>query len=368
MGVPATIRTWQFQPSQVLAPQAATLATNQALGFAVKQSMKGAGVWTDSTGAVVASSGNWVVRGSSDGVGNFGNNDGIDRWVTAANLVWAAAASNHSWIVLEQAGIPGAVGNFQVCLDLSNASSVSATLAVSPSAGFAAGTATARPTAADETVVINNTSWGGVSGNTPHVLHAMKTADGKSTRVVAMRTSSNGTGAWSVLFYMFELPILVVKDAAGADAWTNPSAAVALGSSTAAPVGGLDTVTNLSNTASTFSRTPAGTNFASTWSAEGTQQHVLLSDSYGSVNGGQQNVGDISGEAPMFGIGLYSVVVGARGRNGVIADLRLGLENISTSFNAATGRSSPTVAPLRQWMQFGDFMHPWNRSVPVVLS
>jgi hypothetical protein len=368
MGVPALLRTWQFQVSQVLAPQAATLATNQLLGFSLKQSMKGAGSWTDSTGAATASSGNWLVRGSSDGIGNFGNNDNVDRWVSSANLIWAAAASNHSWIVLEQAGIPGAAGNFQVCIDLSNASSVSATVVVSPSVGFTAGTATARPTAADEQVIISNTSWGGVSGNAPCALHVMKTADGASTRIIAMRTSTNGSGAWSVLFYMFELPVNMVKNAAGATAWTNPSAAVALGNSAQAPTGGLDTVTNLSNTANTFSRTPGGTNFASTWSAEATQQHALLSDSYGSVNGGQQNVSDVNGEAPMFPIGLYSVVVNARGRNGSLADVRLGLENISTNFNAATGRSYPTAAPLKQWVQFGDFIHPWNRSVPVVLS
>lgn len=362
MSVPAFLRTWQFQVDQVVAPQGATLSTNQALMFALKQSTKGVGAWTDAAGAVTASSGNWDVRSSSDGVGGFGNNDGVDRWVTGANLIWAAAGTNHSWIVLRQTGI---ATNFEVCIDLSNALSATATIAVSFTAGFgsaALGTATARPTATDERVLISNASWGGPNGNTPQALHVLKTADGSALRVIVTRASNNGSGGWTVLFWGFELP--VVSNAA----WTSPSAAWAFGSSAVNPSSGLDTVANLSTAANTWSRTPGGTNFQSTWSGEATQQHNLLTSAYGSASGGQQNVSDVSREGPLFAVGLYSTTVNARGPNGVLVDIRIGLENISTAFGQANGRTYPDVAPLRQWAQFGDFVHPWNRSLPKVLT
>lgn len=359
MSVPATIRTWQFQVNQVLAPLGTTVLNNQAEMFAIKQSLKGAGSWTDSTGAAAVSSGNWVVTGSSDGVGGFGNNDGIDRWAASTNLIWAAAGVNHSWIVLEQAGIPGATNNFQLCIDLSNASQYNGTIVVSPDSTFAGGTATARPTAADERVLINNTTWGGVNGDGPQRLHVLKTSDGTSTRIVALRTSNAGSGGWTVLFWLFDLPIDTLS------AWTNPTAALALGTSTQNPGAGIAIVGNLSNVANTWSRTPGGTNFQSTWTAEGTQQHAILTDSYGSVNGGQQNVCDVNNEAPLFSVGLYSTTVNARGPNGSLADIRLALENLGT----ANGRSYPgETTPYRQWAQFDDVTLPWNRALPEVLA
>lgn len=369
MSLPALARTWQFQVSQLIAAQLATANDCALLMFSLKQSLIGAGAWTDSTGAAVASAGNWVVRSANDGqgAGHFGNNDNIDRWLAAGNgattgdLRWAAAGSNHSWIVLEQAGIPGAAGNFQLCIDLSNAGQTSATIVVSPSAGFAGGTATARPTAADEQVIINNTAWGGPATDNNSVLHVLKTNDGKSTRIVVVRSSSNATGAYTVLFWGFELPVAIA-------AWTNPSAAWALGSSAGFPTSNIDSVANMAAAFNTFSRTPGGTNFTSKWTEEGTQQHTLVTASYGDATGTQQNVGGVNNEAPLFSIGIWSATVNARGRNGRIVDIRQGLQNTSASLSTTDGRSYPTAAPTRQWMQFGDYAQPWNRSVPKMVA
>src|SRR5512147_759035 len=120
MTAPAHSLVYQFQADQLIAPAATVLLSCQALMFATKQSLKGAGVWVDKDNVVVASSGNWTTTSSCDGsggAGSFGNNDNVDRWVTSANLIWAAAASNHSWHVLQQTGI---AAKFQICLDLSN--------------------------------------------------------------------------------------------------------------------------------------------------------------------------------------------------------------------------------------------------------
>lgn len=370
MSLPVLTRSWQFQVNQLVRAAGSTALNCVALMYATKQSFIGAGAWTDSTGAAVASAGNWVVRSSCNGqggVGSFGNNDNVDRWLvqgngaTTGDLRWAAAASNHSWIVLEQAGVPGAVGNLQACLDLSNATQDNATIVMSPSAGFLAGTATARPTAADEQVLINNAAWGGVSGDNNTALHVLKSADGKSTRVIAVRSSSNASGAWCVMFWLFELPVANA-------AWTNPAVGLALAANSANPTSGRAIVANLSSAANTWGRTPGGTNFASVWSAPATQQHGLVTDSYGSINGGQQCVSDVDGEAPLLGVGLYSTTVNARGRNGRIVDIRYGLENVGTGFAAANGRSYPVAIPYRQQMQFDDVVNPWNRSLPLVLT
>lgn len=361
MSVPGLVRTWQFQGNQIVTSKGSVVLDCQALMFALKQSMKGAGVWTDSTGAGVASAGNWVVRSSCDGsggAGSFGNNDNVDRWVASTNLIWGNAAVNHSWAVLEQSGIPGAVGNFQVCIDLNQTGvQQNATIAVSPSANFLAGTATARPTAADETVIINTAAWGGAAATNNTALHVLKTNDGKSTRIIALRSSSNATGPYTVMFWDFELPVAIT-------AWTNPWAAVALGASAGFPASHVDTVANLGAAFSTFSRTPGGTNFASKWTDEGTQQHALVTDSYGS-DVGQVCLG-FDDTAPMLGIGLWSATVNARGRNGKLVDIRAGLQPIGAALSSMCGKTYPSTGTLRQWVQFGDYIHPWNRSLPAM--
>lgn len=369
MSLPALTRTWQFQVNQNLPALGSLTLCCAWLMYLIKQSLVGAGAWTDSTGGAVASAGNWAVRSSCSGAGgggSFGNGDGVDRWTSGGagltNLVWAAAGSNHSWIVLRQTGI---APTFELLIDLSNASAISATITVAFNAGFNLdGTATAAPTvgATDSKVLIANTNWGGPNGIAPMALHVLKSSDGASTRVISLRSSNNGSGGWTTLFWLFELPKTNIA------AWTNPSFAVALGSLTLNPNSGVDSVANLSQAANTWSRTPGGTIFSSQWSATGTQQHAILSDAYGSINGGQQNIGDVSAEAPLWGIGCYSATVNARGRNGVLADIRLALENIGTGFAITNGRTYPTSAPLRQQAQFGDFSHPWNRSKPLWLT
>ena len=120
MALPALVRTWRFQVNNAMVPQGTITAMSQHTLFALKEALKGNGAWTDSAGAAAASAGNWVVNGSCDGsggAGSFGNNDAVDRWVAQGNLIWNNSGSNHSWIVLEQAGI---AANFQICIDLNN--------------------------------------------------------------------------------------------------------------------------------------------------------------------------------------------------------------------------------------------------------
>src|SRR5574340_893123 len=113
--LPTLQRTWRFQVNQATAAGGSGLVACQNLMWAIKESLKGNGAWTDATGAGAAAAGTFVVRSSSNGAGAFGNGDGVDRWAAAAGLVWAAPGTSHSWIVLRQTGI-GAT--YEVCIDL----------------------------------------------------------------------------------------------------------------------------------------------------------------------------------------------------------------------------------------------------------
>lgn len=357
MTLPVLARTWQFQVNQLAPALGTTLANARRLMLMIKESLKGSGAWTDSLGAAIASSGNWVVRSSCDGsggAGSFGNGDGVDRWVTDANLVWAAAGSNHSWIVLRQTGIAAV---YELCIDLSNINSNICTIEVAFGGYNLDGTATARPTAVGGQVLLNAGNWGSFAGDAPTVLHVLKSDDGAATRVLMTRSSNNATGVFTTGFWMFEVPT------PNSAAWTNPSVAlVCPGSSGYASV---DTSANTSNAGNTWSRTAGGTNFQSWWAAEGTTGRSLISDTYGGPGNGFACVlSDINDQFPNWPISLYSTTVNARGVNGELVDIWWGIDQTGSP-NTAQTRSWPATGPdARQFMQFGAFVHPWNRSIP----
>jgi hypothetical protein len=157
--------------------------------------------------------GKWTVFSSCNGAGGAGSFDNgggpaVNKWgntYTAANLIWAAAASNHSWIVLKspnmQDGYP-----FYVILDLSHATPANYTLvycktAPLTSAGGTDGTATARPISVDEvayTVAQNNGGVlnNGIAGTTR--CHMSLSTNGEWNYLVN-RQGSN-TISWGALF------------------------------------------------------------------------------------------------------------------------------------------------------------------------
>lgn len=110
----------------------------------------------------------WTVVGSNDGVGNFSsggpvgdtNNDGVDRWASKANVIFANSGTNHSWIILKSpvATNPnGALGFGQGPMWMLLDNSADAGTAVISRAKimfsrepFTGGTATARPTSPKE--------------------------------------------------------------------------------------------------------------------------------------------------------------------------------------------------------------------------
>src|SRR5512143_1676931 len=119
MAMPVATKTWEFLINQSWGGLGTVLADNRDLMLKIKNALINSGVFTSEM----------VVWGSNNGAGAFGNGDAVDRWAAAANLVWAAAGVNHSWMVLTQGGIHP---RSAICIDLNNATSSNATIVISP--------------------------------------------------------------------------------------------------------------------------------------------------------------------------------------------------------------------------------------------
>mgnify|MGYP001566308965 FL=1 len=100
----------------------------------------------------------WTVRYSCNSVTAGVAGDGIDRWTTIANLVFAANGAAHSWFVMENTTL-----GYQVCVDLNNAAGTNVGfVAAEIATPFTGGTTTTRPTATNE-FLMGTTSTGGTA-------------------------------------------------------------------------------------------------------------------------------------------------------------------------------------------------------------
>ncbi len=338
MALPSLVKTWQFQVNNQIVAQGSSLATGRLMMRSIKNSLIGAGAWTDSTNGAIAQTNAMTVKGSNNGAGTFGNNDNIDRWTTDANLVWAAAGSNHSWIVLKLGG-----SNVQICIDLNTATNTSATMVLSVSGGFFAanggtdGTATARPTAADENVIGSIVGWGMSTPDSTCRYHVMKSSDGLIYRVII-----NIAGATRG-FWQFER----VTNRIGAS-WPEPTIGTLNGSNAS-------TVANTGDLMNSGSTTlPRGRDATASiqllWTCEGKDNQAL--------NIFETVPIDATGENPMFPAGLYCLTAGHIGPIGALIDAWWGLSNF------ADGTTYPALGTLDQFVQFSDVIMPWNQSVP----
>lgn len=172
MALPTKDKTWQYSVNNTKGASGTVLADTQQTVLQIKTSLIGFSTLP------------WTVSGSSNS--SASSMDGTDRWSTSTNLVWGTGA--HSWIVLRQTGL---ATKFELCFDLSNASSVNMTIVLSPANGFGTanggtnGSTSARPTATDEIVVLSNTVWGdNLSSTQLYRVHCMQSTDGACTRVL----------------------------------------------------------------------------------------------------------------------------------------------------------------------------------------
>lgn len=325
MALPTKAKTWQYNVNQAVALQGSIIATSQRLWRTIKNSLVGFATLP------------WTVRGSSDSVA--AGMDAVDRWAADANLVNDTAGNVHSWIVLRQTGI---ATNFEICLDLnSNGGSGNFDFIVSPGAGFTGGSTTARPTATDEVVTQANSAyaWSNVDAN--HVVHVLQSTDGQCTRVAVWRASTNLCTFW-----------ILDKPANPVTGWTKPSLFGTVGVSS----GVVNTAGLFGNFANTTLKGYGSAAMVLAMTGEGSQATSgLLSN----LTGIGTTANSFDGTWPLFPIGIGSITVAMQGRHGTVFDLwwrPTSLGQIDTFPNDTS----------RQFVVMGDFVLPWDGSVPVI--
>lgn len=201
MALPTLDKTWFFNVNNKRAT-AANLSWHQNLMFALKNILinnSPAIAWTNAAGSPAAPAGIWTVDHSCDSTTAGTPADGVDRWVTAGNLVWDRPIDPHSWIVFNT-GINGGSGQVLIDLDNNNSSSVNSVpesirVSISPGGLYTGGTTTAAPTASDEVTELTRgttAGWwaGGQTGTgVDSAFHVLMSSDGAEMRIFMYRTN-----------------------------------------------------------------------------------------------------------------------------------------------------------------------------------
>jgi hypothetical protein len=322
MALPTLSKTWQHSVNNTISATGTYSTTCRNAMFSIKNAL------------VTFATNPWTVVNSTAGTG--GAPAGTDTWLANTNLIGNTAGSNHSWIRLRQTGI---ATNFELVIDCTSSNFSQGTIVISPSAGFVTGgTATNRPTASDEIVLISNSTWMSTSTGTDAniITNIQQSTDGQCTRVICCAGNS------TTVFYMFDKPNASVTG------WTNPSVSGAFAS---ASEGSVITQTTLSGASYFFRGRGSGT-FNLTFCSEGITSS-LLTTALSSLN-------DFDSTIPFFPIGIASVTASHRGRHGSIYDMWYGLAT-----PGVTGDTFPADL-TRTFALFGDVIVPWNGTTPVV--
>ncbi len=153
MTLPTKTYTWEFKLNQGLngylydydgAQSETGISTQGYLLWMIKEALKDSSTFTSP----------WVVKGSSDKY-TAGAMDNVDRWTDAAKV--KEGSTNHSWIVLEQAGLGGS----QLLIDLINTYNYASAWAYrrfSTDKFDTGGTQSAAPTSSGVTVTMSGQS------------------------------------------------------------------------------------------------------------------------------------------------------------------------------------------------------------------
>lgn len=326
MTLPILAKTWQFQVNQTIPAQGSLLATMRRVIRTLKDLYKSFGLMP------------WTVSGSSNAVAAA--MDGVDRWAVDTDLVWNTAGLAHSWIVLRQIGI---AVNFEVCIDLSNSSSPIGSIIVSPSVGFAGGSTIARPTAADEMVVLNNVILTSAN-DSQFQIHGFQSTDGECTRFSIWRLGTN-----NATFSLFDKPQNPVPG------WVNPSVSFWASSSSAiaATYAFLGTISAAANGRG---RGVSTMNIGMTGEGGAAGAGFLAENAtIGSV------ANQLSNEWMMPPIGIVSQTALNIGRHGNLFDLwwrPLGVNDADTF---------PNNPLTRQFAALGNLIFPWTGDATIPL-
>ena len=350
MAAPTKDKTWEYDLNNLTVGD----ATNSPFGafdsvketlFNIKESLKNAGPTTFTTP--------WVVQESSDSVTVGGIGYGVgpdDKWLTAANLIWADedTANARSWIVLRQTGISA---KFELMLSCQQDSQnndgkqISAYVAQSGfrlADGGTDGTIGVPPTASDQVRLRNSNSdyWGVGPVNTAYTSYhnVMMSSDGECTRILIFINNTN-TGFW-----IFDVP---KNPTTG---WTDPYIAAIRGQA--------DVTTDQARYQDFYDND----NMLSHYTGASVDTLIYLAGE-GSVNNGiGEQLGtpnQLDNEYIASEMSLASETTSFIGMHGNVYDLWWGFNWVRT------GRYFPE-AGTRLFIQVADMVFPWDGSTTIL--
>lgn len=327
-------KTWEFCPNYAIAATGTALGTNRTVIKWLVDNMttNTATLWRNASNALVTPSGLATVDYSCDSVTAGTKGDGVNRWDSITDLVWANNGVAHSWVVLTLYG----TSQMLISLEGAAVNGNTITLVISPNAGFTGGTTTARPTATDERALINNTTWTGLSSDGSVKVHLIKSTDGQCWRFLF----GNGN----------QVSTAIILDKAvqfASPDWVNSLVGFAIGT-----VMGSNVLTNsnLNNTASFLGfGDSAMAMFLAGPAYAGAQANVT-----------QNSANDLSGNWPFFGQELIANTASNRGDHGYLNDVWYG------STATASGSTTPTTGTQHQFIQIGSLIFPWCQVAAVL--
>jgi hypothetical protein len=319
MALPTLDKTWQFDVNNQLTSLANAQHDNAQVLISIKDALKG------------FASNPWVVIASSDSVVADGNDNWSDP---TTDVIWGLPGNPHSWIQLRQTGIDT---NFEIIIEAGDPGSSyrDITLAMSPKIGFTGGSTTARPTASDEVILLNDARYFDSAFTFDARMHYMQSTDGQCTRIIGYASTLTGGPRLIWIFDKLKDPV---------SGWTTP----AIGSADSSTISGRYALLHDDD-----QYTHGYQN--------GPFDVYLTCESYGSGVGtlGTLLTGpnNINGTYPIMGMGAHSETPGNRGRHGTLHDLWWGLQSVS-DLETYGGE-------FRTFVQFSDLIFPWNGTVPI---
>jgi hypothetical protein len=341
MALPVLDKTWELTVTELrtlgfgISPQ-----DNREAMFQLKESLVNGGVTP------------WTVDYSYDKVTLGTPGDGIDRWASRADVSWGDGTQdgtgNESWIVLKQAGM---LANFQLMIRCHQNDTVYGSFIecyISPSAGFTGGTASTRPSATDEVLIMQTSPDSWLNGFEysatvrEHVMYTYRSTDGECTRVFIW----NVTEQRHCMHFQCELAKNPIPE------WTVP---VICGWYAVAG-GGVHSYGVYNDSQGSLFSVHPGTG--------GKMGLYLTGEGYISSQGGQNHTlaNDLNGEYAIYPMGVASGTLNAEGRHGEVFDMWW----IPTSL-LSHSTMPLTPSATREFMVFDDMLMVHDGSVPIVL-
>jgi hypothetical protein len=155
--IPALSKTYSSRGNNPFADVSSTLNLGRSAVFNFIQHLKNTASGGTTSGTRNAAS-QWVCKGSCDGVATF-NTSGTDLIAARTNLVWAAAASNHSWWWGENTSL-----GYQIAIECITGTASEISIAVCPIATpMTGGSLITRPSNTAAEFLWNSTSTGQTS-------------------------------------------------------------------------------------------------------------------------------------------------------------------------------------------------------------